>query len=733
MLLPTPAMRRLWIEASAAGHRLKEIRTLEEKGTSRFVDPSELLMFTEEILLGPLLEFLGVDGLLAQVVENFATERRSLEGPPAFPTVSTESEGRAELSRASPPNGLNRVWSGLPQQANSSKSATSGEKSTGRGPGLNNNGPSLADREQISAGQVFSISRDETRDYFTDLSEQAGVRSAWDDQVVVMPDQKADDVSTISAAAAKDGPSLDPETASPPTRGMRKLPMGASAAGKASPNASSESEGRGEISPASPPNGLNRVWSRPQRQANSSEASTSGGKSTGSGLGWNNNDPSPAEREQISARRVFSISRDEARDYFTDLFEQAGVRSAWDDHVVVVPDQKADDVSTISAAGKASRQIRKLEEGNSELVRPTSELLTLDEKNVRCQLAELSNLEKAVAGVLSNAVGEENWHAESRSASHAVSTELSRHWKANIATAPASVVMRRQLSNDTSVGTGARDQFVESIRSERGAISNDPSGHERQPEPVRQLGIISRAQARDHFAVRAEHAGARSAWDELVVAAAPEEFYLGGFSSDGAAATGAGISKDGSSTPQKKSVAELLSSARAFSPRSLLPEDVAAGTRSRPAALRSNDFRNGDHESASNGTAETDHPREQLLGPLIESAVRSVQQRASQSLPACEDDLIRAHGRSEMRAGKVENEAPLTGLRRLAARGMTMQSVVTDSQNIARSQLWPSQISALFDAYGGEHGEDANFALQLTEFLRRETRRQGIAMEGADS
>jgi hypothetical protein len=240
------------------------------------------------------------------------------------------------------------------------------------------------------------------------------------------------------------------------------------------------------------------------------------------------------------------------------------------------------------------------------------------------------------------------------------------------------------------------------------------------------MSLIARSKARAHFTEMSDHAGVRSAWDKRVVATLgkTQNFAAADFLSEGGPST-----NPQRSTAKQVGIDERLQVERPSSGSAPTSAPKAMRVQSPPAGLNSVGI-----EPAGNGFGLIEERLEQILQPLIERARGSRNRRLSHlsQTPLASNESTRGPrpttetARSEDRA-----EAPLTGLRRLAASGMNggdVALVKDDTKNIFKGERAPVGLAEPESSLIAR-SEDPEFASQLAEFFRSEALRHGIALE----
>lgn len=161
MHAPLPTLRRLWVGASAAGHVMERIRTLEEAWEPLFASTYELALLNEDELTRPLFDALGIDATLAVALERPPLKDRTLtEGRPRRPVRWSESS-----HAPAPLSGATTVGATFSHPRHEFEGVET-------------------DAERVLVSGALPISRADASLRLDEIFERAGLRSAWREQVV---------------------------------------------------------------------------------------------------------------------------------------------------------------------------------------------------------------------------------------------------------------------------------------------------------------------------------------------------------------------------------------------------------------------------------------------------------------------------------------------------------------------------------------------------------------------
>ncbi len=182
MLPPNPGLRRFWIEASGAGYVLGEIKRLEESCVSLFGSSADLSIFHAEDLVQSLMEFLDINKSLAAVAARSVTD-----------------QAKNVVSRP----------------AVKPKIQAGGRESIGNGTAAEKIYPSGTEPEHVPANEKFSITREDARGHFNQMSDHAGALGTQDKPAI---------------GTSGDGQALEGAFLPAPNAGLRRLWIEASGA-----------------------------------------------------------------------------------------------------------------------------------------------------------------------------------------------------------------------------------------------------------------------------------------------------------------------------------------------------------------------------------------------------------------------------------------------------------------------------------------------------------------------
>ena len=210
---PHPDFRRLWIEASCAGHFMGKVQQVESEWSSLFGSTSELLIFHEEEVVGSLMELLGINESLAGVVARSGFDgRKDADAAVMRSGLRVDSpgpggnEGASQLSQAARVSSESESVAAAEIRSNKTRAGSS--PTTRKG----------IHRSPVESGRPLhrgghSITRAEARAYVKNISDRLNAGSAWDRPVGARPGREQTYdlpilVREAAAAAAAAGPQL---------------------------------------------------------------------------------------------------------------------------------------------------------------------------------------------------------------------------------------------------------------------------------------------------------------------------------------------------------------------------------------------------------------------------------------------------------------------------------------------------------------------------------------------
>lgn len=175
---PSPGLRRLWVETSAAGKVMDQLRKLEGECASLFRSNAEQPIFYQEDLVRPLVEALGIDEMLTSVLVPAVREvRPNLDRLPKPDAPSRNLPAKPPRVRKA-----NSAAAPLPPVHEENLPAADGNTAVDRHSASTGTEPGVTERKAPAPTPVraeVSITRAQARAHFNEIADRAGLHSAW--------------------------------------------------------------------------------------------------------------------------------------------------------------------------------------------------------------------------------------------------------------------------------------------------------------------------------------------------------------------------------------------------------------------------------------------------------------------------------------------------------------------------------------------------------------------------
>jgi hypothetical protein len=186
---PSPGLRRLWIEASTAGRVMDQLRTLEAECALLFGANAEQPIFSEDGVVRPLVEFLGIDETLIRVIAPAVTDDcQNLERPPKSSAPPQHLSAKPpDVKKANNPAPL------PPLHKENDAAAEAGNKVVDRRSSVTWTRLSVTARKEPQPAPApvpndITISRAQARVHFDEIVDHAGLHSAWKERAITTSD-----------------------------------------------------------------------------------------------------------------------------------------------------------------------------------------------------------------------------------------------------------------------------------------------------------------------------------------------------------------------------------------------------------------------------------------------------------------------------------------------------------------------------------------------------------------